>query len=516
MGGPGMMPESEHAGQTMSGLEAALAVWRRRKWLAVLTFVAVLSVTAPLPFKLPDIYESTATVLVEHQPLPGDALGGWGDGVLETRLRTISERILSRSRLNDLITQFGLYPKLRSQAPPGAVAGQMRRDIQIRFNGVRQPTGLDATVAFSLSYRGRNPETVAQVTNALAALYVEENTRMRAQQTAGTAQFLQSQLDDARQQLDAQEQKMSAFRERHIGELPEQQAANLAALGRLNEQLRAIRARRDEVTKPATGAAGTGGYTIAARLAKLRQELADLRTRDTDEHPDVLRVKHQIATLEHQLPTQAAGQGAADPMGSTPTTADASEVELAALRANEPRLQNQMAAYERRVENAPLIEQEFQQVTRDYTAARDLYQSLLQRYEGAQLAERMDQRLQGEQFSVLDPAVAAQRPIGPNRARFVVMMSLLSVAAGAGAALLGEAGDISFHTVDDVRAFTTVPVLGSIPSIFTEVDARRRRRRLLLVTLGAALGVAILVAGSTFIAHFASDPLIRLLMPVRS
>jgi polysaccharide biosynthesis transport protein len=514
-----MMLESENlqnAGQTTFGLEVALTVWHRRKWLAVLVFVAVLSVTAPLPFKLPDIYESTATVLVEHQQLPGDALGGWGDSALETRLRTISERILSRSRLNDLITRFGLYPELQQRAAPEVVAEQMRRDIQIQFNGVRQPTGLDATVAFSLSYRGRNPETVAQVTNALAALYVEENTKMRAQQTAGAAEFLQGQLDDARRQLNAQEQNMNAFRERHIGELPEQQSANLAALGRLNDQLRVIQTRRDELTKPVTGAAGAGGYTIPARLARLQQELADLRTRDTDEHPDVVRVKQEIAALERQLATRSAGQAVADPTTSSSASADAAEVELRALRAQEQQLQSQIATYEHRVENAPLIEQELQQVTRDYTAARDLYQSLLQRYEGAQLAERMNQRLQGEQFSILDPAVTPQRPVGPHRARFVMMAFLISVGAGVGAALLGEASDTSFHTVDDVRAFTTVPVLGSIPPIITVADARRRRRQFLLAAIGAALGVALLVAGSSHIAQFAIDPLIRLLMPVRS
>lgn len=488
----------QNAVQTKSGLDAALAIWQRRKWLALLVFAGLLALALPVPRSLPNIYESTATVLVEHQQIPLDALGSSPDGDLETRLRMTSERIFSRSRLYDLITRFNLYPKLRQRATPEVVVQQMRRDIRVQFNGVRQPTGLDATIAFSLSYRGRDPEAVAQVTNALAALYVEENTRMREQQTAGTAKFLQAQLEDARRQLDVQEQKLNAFRERHIGELPEQQVANLATLERLNGQVRAIKNRRDELTKQ-LGAAGTGGDTISARLAGLRRKLAELRTRDTDEHPDVVRVKEEIAGLERQLVTRNARPAVPDPTASSPAAPDQAESELAALRTEEQGLQSRIATYEQRIENAPLIEQELQQVSRDYTTARDLYQSILQRYEGAQLAERMNQRLQGEMFRLLDPAVASQRPVGPHRVPLLLAVLLLSMGAGVGAALLAEAADTSFHTVDDVRAFTTVPVLGSIPPIVTEKDARRRRQRFRLATFGAVLGVVALAGGSSYI-----------------
>lgn len=336
---------------------------------------------------------------------------------------------------------------------------------------------------------------------------------MREQQTAGTTEFLQAQLDDARQQMEAQEQKLSAFRERHIGELPEQQAANLTALERLNEQVRAINNRRDELAKQMTRT-GAGGDTISARLARLRQQLADLRTRDTDEHPDVVRVKQEIAALERQRATHGPGPAVPDPTASPPPSPDAGESELAALRAEVQKLQSRSAIYEQRLENAPLIEQELQQLSRDYATARDLYHSLLQRYEGAQLAERMHQRLQSEQFRTLDPAVPSHRPVGPHRFRLLLVALMLSLGAGVGVALLAEAGDTSFHTVDDVRAFTTVPVLGSIPPITTETDTLRRRRQFRLDALGAVLGVAVLVGGSSYLTR-SSDALVRLLMPVR-
>ena len=487
--------------RTISSLEAALAVWHRRKWPALLILAAALSATVPMVQSLPNIYESTATVLVENHQTPQSLAGPWAADDLETRLRTISQQIMSRARLYELITRLNLYPELRARAAPEATAEQMRQDIQIQFNGLRQPTGLDTTVAFSLSYRGRDPETVARVTNALAALYVEENSKIREQQTTEATAFLQAQLEDAKRQLDDQERKISEYKKRHMGELPEQQAANLAALERLNSQVRVIMDRRDALAK-GLGLPGTAVETASARLAKLRQELDDLRMRDTDEHPDVVRVKQQIADLQRQPPTDDGGRAAAEGSAAhqpyeAPT---AVEAELTALRNEEQALRRAIATYEQRIEAAPLRELELQQLSRDEASAKELYQSLLQRYQSAQLAERMQQR-QGEQFRILDPAVASQQPVGPHRFRFLLMGLMGGVGAAVGMALLAEAFDTSFHTVDEVRAFTSVPVLASIPPIVTERDARRRRRQSGLAVLTAALGVAAVFGASSYLAH---------------
>ncbi len=489
---------TQNAGQMLSGLDAAVAVWRRRKWRALLVFVALLAVSVPVIRHLPNTYESTATVLVEHPLIPVDVFGTPAGGELETRLRTVSEQILSRSRLYDLITRFNLYPDLRQRSPEMAVE-QMRRDIQVQFNGVPQPTGLTSTIAFSVSYQGRNPETVAQVTNALTALYVAENTKIGEQNTAGTSEFLQAQLDGARQQMDAREQKLNAFRISHIGELPEQQAANLATLQQLNEQLRALTAQMDEPANPTGAVTGAGGDTALGRLARLQAELADLRTRYTDAYPDVVRVKLEIAALQRQIASRGAGSAVSDPSTDHPSSPATAGSAPTVLRAEEQTLRSQIALYEQRIQTSPLIEQELQQLSQDYAAARDNYQSLQQRYEGAQLAEQMDQRLQGEQFRILDPAVPSRRPVKPHRSQLLLAALLLSMGAGVGAALLAEAGDTSFHTVDELRAFTTAPVLGSIPPIVTEADARRRRRQFRLAALGAVLAMALLAGGSFYL-----------------
>lgn len=503
-----------------SGLEVALAVWHRRKWLALLVFMLPFAAIVGATRTLPSIYESTATVLVERRQMP-QGLVGTSPGELETRLRTVSQQILSRSRLYELITRFDLYPEMRVSETQETVVEQMREDVALEFKEVRDPTGQGATIAFSLRYRGRDPDTVAQVTNALAALYVEENARIRERQTATTTEFLRVQLEDARQQLEVQERQMNEFKERYIGQLPEQQAANLAALERLNAQLlvisdKELRAmeRRDALTKQLAELPGTGD-TIALRLAKLRQELADLRTQYTDEHPDVVRMKQEIAALERELAAGGAKRTAEDPAARKLRNAiAAAEAELAALRSQEQALRRAIATYEQRVENAPRREQELHQLSRDYAAVKERYQSLLQRYEDAQLAERIDQRLQDEQFTILDPAVAAERPVAPRRIRILLMGLMIAMGVAVGAALLTETRDTSFHTVDDVRAFTSVPVLVSIPPIITETDARWRRQKFGLAVLAAGLGAAGVGVASAYLAR-SNDVLVRLLTPGR-
>src|SRR2546429_9589568 len=214
-----------------SAFELTLEVWSRRKWLAIVVFVVILAAVGSLASFLPDIYRSTATVLVERHQVPETFVRSSITGELETRLQTISQEILSRARLEELITRFGLYPDLTKRSPVEAVVEKMRRDIQLELKGVEQQmSGRSATVAFNLSYRGRDPERVAAVANTLPAFYVEENSKLRERQASQTTRFLKDQLAEARTRLDAQEARGRGFKARHPGELPQPMGVDLATL----------------------------------------------------------------------------------------------------------------------------------------------------------------------------------------------------------------------------------------------------------------------------------------------
>src|SRR2546425_8400836 len=392
-----------------SGLDILLEVWSRRKWLAILVFTGPFAVTVSLAIALPNLYRSTATLLVQRPEVSETFVKSSVTSELETRLHTISQEILSRSRLQDLIIRFDLYPEFRKRVSPEEVVDRMRRDIRMEFKGrdIRmeakavEPQGeRGATVAFTLSFRGRDPETVAKVTNTLATLFVKENLKLREGQAVGTAQFLRVQLEGMKRKLDQEEQRLSEFKERHLGELPEQTAVNQDTLIRLNAELRFNKENqtrifewleRERLARQLTlarqlGAASSGppiehsGFpdgdagdaeviTAQLQLARLKQELTDLRARFSEKYPDVIRVKAEIVALERQLATAETNNGSAvepAPLVNPSHVQDGKvrsqpEKELNTLKEEEKALREAIAMYQRRVDEAPLREQEYQE-----------------------------------------------------------------------------------------------------------------------------------------------------------
>ena len=501
-------------------MEQLLEIWSRRKWLGIVVFAAVLTAAGTVVTVLPDIYRSTATVLVERHQVAEAFVKSSVTGELETRLQTISQEILSRARLEGVINRFGLYPDLRERTPLAGIVEKMRRDIQLEIKGVDAVSGR-ATVSFNLSYRGRQPETVARVTNTLASFYVEENTKLRAQQASSTAEFLGTQLAGIKKRLDEQEQRVKDFRTRYVGELPQQLTVNLATLERLHAQLHLNSANQLRATDrlaalekqlaetdPGGGAAATSD-PVVARLAKLKEELRGLRGRFSDKYPDVIRMKADIAALEQELaerkpdgPPKTAPVASADPVVRRLKGAlSAVDAEIKSLQAEDLRLRSDIAAYQQRVESAPQREQEFKELSRDYETTKDLYSSLLKRYEDAQLAESMEENQKGEQFRILDPALPEILPAAPNRLRLTLMGLMLALGAAAAVVVLAEQLGGSFHSVSSLRAFTKVPVLVSIPLLVTVADRRRMRWRSCLVAVAVMLSLALIAKAS---ASFAS------------
>ena len=509
----------DHQPQKGAGLERVSAAWKRRKWLGIIVCVLPLTATLTAIIALPDLYQSTALVLVERQQVPEAFVRPTVTSQLEIRLQTISQEILSRSRLESLITRFGLYPNLRTRTSSEEAVDQMRRDIQIELKG-NDPKKGGGTTAFALSYRGADPQTVAQVTNTLASFYIEENLKARERQATGTAEFLRVQLGEAQKRLDEQEAKVSAFRQRNMGALPQQMAANLTALDSLNARLRSsvdnqvrLAERRDQLANQLAQAridAG-GPEPPEVRLARLRQALVALRMKYTDLWPDIIQIKDEIDRLEKQI---------ADPKSrpkvpETPPTPEvmrlqgmlkSAETELALAKADEQRLRKSLDSYQARIDETPKKEQEFQELTRNYETTKDLYQNLTKRFEEAQLAESMEQRQKGEQFKVLDSAVPASSPTAPRRDRLLIVSIALSLALGAGAMVLAEVLDTSFHSASDLRAHVGIPLLVSIPRILTDHDVRRQRWRFRFVATSVVLSVLVVAGSAYFFAH-GNEPL---------
>jgi uncharacterized protein involved in exopolysaccharide biosynthesis len=487
--------------EARSIVSLAVEVWSRRKWLGLLFFSVPMAATLSMTLSLPDLFSSTATVLVEQQQIPEGFVKSSVTGEADTRLNMIREKLLNRSSLLALVTRFDLYPDLRKRTHDEAIADRMRRDLTLEVKELqRQVYGRDNTFGFKVSYRGRDPETVAKVANTLAAQYVEENLQMRNRQASDATTLLKRQVDEIKHRYDEQERAIAAFKLRNMGELPEQVEVNLATLGRLNQELglnseRQMRIveRRERLGKQlfdinsGVAAPAVSPDSLPYHLEKLRTELTELRTRANPKHPDVRRVQDEIKHALRDL-----------------------DRDLKNLEAEEQRLRRELAAYQHRVERSPHHAQEFQQLDRDHKMTRDMYSSVLQRFEDAQLAENMEQTKYSGQMKIIDPAMPSKAPIAPSRLKLILGGLVLSFGLAMGIIMWMEYRDKSFHDVDSLRAFTRVPILVRIPAIVTK---RERRNRYARATLRAAASIVslVLVVGASFYLGWENESLVWML-----
>ena len=520
-------------------LQRAWAMLRRRQLLAGVVSLTLAASAAGFAKYLPDLYQASALVLVERQMSEAVARPGV-NGELENRLQVIKQEILSRARLTELIDKFNLYAPLRRHSSMETALDQTRRDIQIETTGPEQVNGRTKTVAFRLIYTGEDRDTVAAVTNALASFYVAQNDRMRTEEATRTAAFLNGRLIDAKKELDHYEENVRAFTAQHVVDLPQQTGVTLASITRLNDQLRlngeqqlnvmeqrqrllegvTVELQAQNLTSTAAPQLTGDPADLPRRISRMKDELQQLETKSTARHPDVIRMKEQLAGLEREAAARddaeqkaAAAPGAtAEPSKDLPPARRRAlehlDGELARLKQTETDSRSGIAAFERRLEGVPAVQQAFQVVSRDQQAAKEQYDSLMKRYDEAQLVASMETDRQGERFRVLETAIPPEGPKAPNRLRLLLMGLLLAAGAAAGAVLISEQMDSTFHSLDDLRKFTRVPVLAAIPSI----DSAAGRRRAYFVAAVVSALVVIGLAGAAS-ARYArgNEQLVRLL-----
>ena len=499
-----------------AGLERGLEVARRRGRLGVLVLVALLVPGVIFVLSLPDVYHSAATVLVERPQETGSLLGPATDDDLDLRFNALGETILSRGRLGDLAERYDLYPALRDRLSPEDLARRMRRDVRVELKGAQGSLLRNGAVAFSVTYAAKDPEKAAAVANALAALYVDQDVESRRRQATAAAASLESELGSMKAKLEAEEARIREFNQRHTGELPQQVDANLASLQRLNtelqlnseKQIRAMERGDAAAARRADGATG-GDEDVSddpdARLARLNRRLNVLRQTYSDSHPDVQAVLAQIAALKRQKTAGGRDDDGAAASQDAPRRArprpGPPKGELQVLRDEEQRLRTSIADLERRVENAPQRQQEFAELSRDYATTKELYGSLLKRHDEALLAADTGSGQGAAQFRVLEQALPPQTPAAPNRKALLAMLLVGACGVSLLAMALREQIDTSFHSVDSLRKFTRVPVLGSIPHL---AAGRLAWRRIVQVGMLALLYVAVVGAaagGSWYVAR---------------
>lgn len=507
-------------------LEDVLPVLARRKWLIIGLFAICMAGTAAVSRTLADKYRSETLIMIVPQRVP-DAYVRAAVDSMEDRLQTISQHILSRSRLERIIVDLGLYEELRRTEVMEDVVQRMRRDIDI-------PPIAKADTSFRVTYVSRDAKTAQEVTTRLASLFIEENMRERENLAEDTNQFLDSQLEDARRRLIENEKKLESYRRQYSGQLPSQAPTNLQAIQNTQQQLQSLsdamnreREHRLLVERqlvdlespdpvvaattmpaPTPAAGGLPDEPTALQLEAARARLRLLETRLKPDHPDLRMLQRTIRDLEAKRQTELEGSAVPEPVPEKPLTP--AEVirgrrirelkdqiaqidrDLAEKRAQETRLQAIAASYQAKLEAVPTRESELVELTRDYTTVQATYQNLLAKREEAGLAANLQRRNIGEQFKILDPARVPERPFSPNRVLIYLGGAAGGLALGLLLTALLEFRDSTLKCEADITRLFRLPVLAMVPMMISSDERRTRRRRVLL----AGIAGVVLVAGS--------------------
>jgi polysaccharide chain length determinant protein (PEP-CTERM system associated) len=478
-----------------------LAILRRR-WVPI---VVLTLLGGPLAYGisrlLPSRYTSQTTVLVQPPTVPKDVVHPVVTEDISQQLASMKAQILSRTRLEPIIRQYGLYASDANKVPMEDLVARLQDAIKVvAVRPMEETSG--SLPGFNVEVTLDDPRTAQAVCSSITSMFIEENAQLRQQHSEETTDFLTQQLADAKQKLDAQDRKLAAFQSQHLGSLPDDDKTNLNILTGLTSQLDAAtqalsRAQQDKSFLEASlnqavdaWQASQNGHnpeTLEEQLAALQTKLTDLESRYTDSYPDVIRTKADIAALKQKIAEQ--GQNAD---ASTATNTNHPSMEppnIQQLRAelhnaqavitekasDQEELRRQIKLYESRVQATPAVEEEYKELTRGYQAALDTYNQLEKNREEAQMATNLERRQEGETFSILDPANFPDKPSFPNRPLFTVGGFAGGLALGMGLAFLLDMQDTSIRTEQDVEYVLHLPVIATVPAIrpLEKVSPRR-------------------------------------------
>lgn len=513
--------EPLHRWSRIPALSVLRALWKRKLLISTLAVLAGLLATV-IVFWLPAVYRAEVLILVESQRIPERYVASTVSTDLNDRLSNIRQQIMSYTRLLAIINKYNLYQRERQRQAEEEVIEIMRKDIDVRLE---QGWSKDQPGAFRISYEGQYPAVVAQVANELGDLFIDQNLRSREVYALGTSDFIENQLAEAKKRLEEQESKLTEYKRRHNGELPQQENTLVASLNRLQTQLQGV---QDEISRTEqvktmkesefataqtsqtaltqitqrideSGNAPGDPASLAGLIEQTEKQLAALRTRYTESHPDVKEVREALAKLKEREAKRTAQQAAAGSVGEKPgaggQTPNPSSMmsgtlirererveqlktqqsiiakQLADLASDRERILRETAAVQARLQQLPLREQQMVGLARDYENSKANYQSLLGKKLSAEMATQMEKNQKSERFTVLDSARVPEKPVAPNRLLFTLAGWMASLVLAMTVALAAE-----FNrnvVLGEWELPEDTPILGRVPRIVVRNAAAR-------------------------------------------
>jgi len=470
-----------------------VAILRRRLWVILIPTVVGPALALAYSMTLHNRYTSSTLVLVEQQKVPESYVRSVVTDELNQRLATMQEQILSRTRLQPIIEKFGMYKTEAGRASTEDLVAQLRGSIMVTPVRPMLGTGENRLPGFTISFTADNPQLAQRVCAEITSMFMEENLKVREQRAEGTTEFLGKQLEEAKRKLDDQDARLAAFKQRYIGQLPGQEQANLNILMGLNTQLDAVnqalsRAQQDKTYMESLLSQQLAAWkasqqantpdTLERQLATLQSQLVTLEAHYTEDHPDVIKAKNDIAQLKKKM--DEAGAVAKDkPAVETQTASRIEPPHIQQMRnqiymveqnmrersSDQGRLREQIKTYQARVQLSPVVEQQFKELTRDYQTALEFHNELLAKKTQSEMSTDLEKHQQGEQFRVMDPPNLPERPSFPNRRMIGVYGLGGGMALALSLALVLEMRDKSLRNERDVEFYLQLPTLALVPSV---------------------------------------------------
>ena len=563
--------------QQVKGFAEHLAGFRRHLKLAATVFVAVMLFGVGFSYSLPDIYKSSSTILIEDPDIPDSIIRTTVTSYTGRQLTMLSEKILTLSNLIGMIEKYDLYQAERADTPVELLAVAMRGNIAIEVQS-RDSIGANGipsqrVVGFSVSFEDENPEITKVVVDDLVAKYLEENIKVRSEQTAETNDFLEGEIERLEEEISGLEGQMATFKEVNADRLPSLNSLNMSMMNRMDEELRAIERSLSGIEENRISISaqlvtvepsiairlqdGTYALSPTDQLKALQTELSIYESRYSDDHPDVIAAKRDIASIKERFGIDADLTQIDDSVTAARTDLAVAQnkysedhpdviqlqntiaslereraeiarrqldavvepdnpayiqlqTALATLNAQESALKGQQAElrvrmqdYERRLMETPQIEKELASLSRTLNSTSNRYWVLRDKQFAAEMGETLEVQSKGEAMLLLEPARVPLKPYKPNRGAIITLAFLFAIVAGVGVTQLVDGLDKSIYNGATIFSVQGVAPLVEIPYIYTaeEMGQIIKVRKMSLASVPALLLLTIVIV------HFTLQPL---------
>lgn len=476
-----------------------LAILRRRKWLLLIPVILGPIIALVIAKRLPPRYTSKSEILIDEPQVPTSFVPSMEGNNLLSRLANMEEQIRSRTSLQPIMERYGLYKKDINNMPVEQLIARMNKALDIRpveFSNQISSTGAKNQLpGFEISFTADSPQAAQAVCTEITSMFINANLHLQQARAEGTADFIAVQLQQGKQNLDEQDAKLAAFKRKYFGSLPDQEQSTIQLIGTLSTQLNSLAGaysgyqqqrtytesllnQQLAAWKASQSSGGGSPDAMQDQLNKLENQLTALRARFTDDYPDVIKTKADIAALQNKIRQEDAPQKAGA-KETAPANLAAEPPQIRQLRASlkalddamrnneaeQRRFRAQIATFEGKLRLTPDVEQQYKDLTRNYQTAQAFYNSLLQKEDESQMSSSLTKRQQGQQFSVLDPADLPQKPSFPKLPSFAGGGLIVGILVGLAIVLILEMQDKSLRDDRDIEFFLGTPTLALIPSI---------------------------------------------------